>query len=347
MMTAPAGVLAPEAPAPSFDTKRRRTRTTESATAQRASRPLTYAVVLIVAAAAVAAGLLVGRSGKSTRSAAFANSATVGHLQLRYPSNWQLAASPPKLPGIAFANPIVLTAARNGAQLAAGEVADAGGPTLLPASFRASVQGGLPAPDPISLGPLEGYRYLSLRVAGVAAPVTLYVIPTSAGVATVACVLATGPASAAPTQCAQIAASLRLLGATPFPLGPSAAYARLLSHTFSSLRADTRAGLAALKSAVTPAGQATAARRVAAAYATAARSLRSATISPSAKDANGAIVTALGRIAHGYSRAATAAAAGATGIFARAGGQIASGSNALSSALRQLAALGYRVGRLG
>jgi hypothetical protein len=297
-----------------------------------------------LAAAAIVAGLLIGRSGTNKSSPTFASSATVGHIQLRYPSSWQLAGSPATLPGITFAEPVGLTATRGRAQLVAGDVANASGPTLLPAAFRARVQGTLPAGAPVALGSVQAYRYTGLHVAGVSGPVTVYAAPTSAGVVTLACWSSGGPVPGLETHCAQIAATLRLLAATAFPLGPSPAYAKLISQTFSTLNARTRAPAGRLASATTPSGQASAARSLAQAYRQAAGALANAPISPMVRDANQAIVAALTRVAGGYSAAAGAATSQAAGAFRRAGRQIASGSAALSTAVHRLSGLGYRAG---
>jgi len=303
------------------------------------------AVVVVLAAMAVVAGILVGGSGSGTTSVTLASSATIGHLQLRYPSTWQLGASSPGLPGVSFSDPIVLTPGHGGGtELVAGEVGAATGPTLLPASLRARVKGALPAADPVTFGGLQAYRYTGLDITGLSEPVTLYAVPTSAGVATVACWGAARLTPSFATQCGQVAATLRVLGVSAYPLGPSASYARLLSRTFTRLGSDTTGPLSQLQSAATPSAQAAAARSLAAAYTTAAGSLSAAAVSPLVRGAHDAVVTALKQVAGGYSQAASAASAGSDVAYRSAGAQIAAGSAALSSALSQLAGLGYKVG---
>jgi hypothetical protein len=308
--------------------------------------PAPIALVLVLAAVAVVGGFLVGGSGgtSNTSSVTLGSSATIGHLQLRYPSSWQLGSSAPGVPGVTFTNPIVLTPSRGGAELVAGEVGDATGSTLLPASFRAKLQGSVPAPASVTFGNLQAYRYADLRVSGLDAPVTLYAVPTSAGIATVACWGTVHLTPSFATQCSQVTATLKLLGASSYPLGPYAPYARLLRSTFNTLHSTTTTPLSQLKSATTPSGQSSAASRVATAYAASASALSRAAVSPMVRDAHKALTAALKQISTGYSNAASAAASSSGSAYSRAGQQINSGSAALSSALHQLSQLGYKVG---
>jgi hypothetical protein len=298
------------------------------------------------AAAAVVAGLLVGGSGGTSNTSAvtLGSSATIGHLQLRYPSSWQLGSSAPALPGVSFSDPIVLTPSRGGAELVAGEVGDATGSSLLPASFRSKVQGSLPAATAVTFGGLQAYLYSDLHVSGLSAPVTVYAVPTSAGVATIACWGTVRLTPSFATQCSQVTATLRLLNASSFPVGPSGSYAKLLTNAFKTLNSATSGPLGQLKSATTPSGQSSAASRVASAYAAAASTLGRAAVSPRDRDAHNALVSALKQLSTGYSNAASAAASGSGSAYSRAGKQINAGSAALSNALHQLAGLGYKVG---
>src|SRR5205085_3149863 len=211
-------------------------------------------------------------------------------------------------------------------------------------SLRSRVQGSLPSPVPVSFGGIQAYRYANLHISGLSSPVTLYAVPTSAGVATIACwgTVHLNPSFA--TQCSQVTATLRLIGASAYPLGASASYARKLTNTFNTLRSATNGPLSQLKTATTPSGQSSAASHLASAYSSAASTLSREAVSPRDRDANNAVVAALKQIATGYSHAAAAASSGSNSAYNSAGQQINSGSSALSSALRQLSALGYKVG---
>ena len=129
---------------------------------------------------------------------------------------------------------------------------------------------------------------------------------------TLACWSSDAAAGTFQTDCGQVAATLRLLGATAYPLGPSAAYGHQLSATLDRLRSDTTGPLADLHAASTPAAQAAAARQLAAAYAAAAHSLGGATVSPLLRDAHSAIVGALAQLSGAYTQAAAAAKSGSS-----------------------------------
>ena len=309
--------------------------------AARPSRLGTIGIVAVLGVAAVVVGFLVGNSGSGSNSPSFANSATVSPIQLRYPSGWQVGAALPAVPGISFTTPLVLGRSPGGAGLTAGLVAAAAGPTLLAPTFRARLTGAQPAPTPVRLGSVEAYRYSGLQVAGLPGTVTLYAAPTSAGTVTLACWSSSAAAGTFQTDCGQVAATLRLLGATAYPLGPSAAYGHQLSATLDRLRSDTTGPLADLHAANTPSAQAAAARQLAAAYAAAAHSLDAATVSPLLRVAQSAIVGALARLSGAYAQAAAAAKSGSTTAYNRAGQAVDSASATLSAGLQSLRGLGY------
>jgi hypothetical protein len=294
-----------------------------------------------LAAVAIAAGYLVGHSGSTQTPVAFVNAATLGHLRLRYPAGWQLGAATADVPGITFSSPLVLTPPQANAALTAGEVADAGGSTLLSGSLRASIEGPLPAPQTVRIGALEAYRYDGLRVRRVDGPVTLFAVPTTAGVATVTCWASPRGPRGFQGQCAQIANTLALEGATAYPLGPNPAYAHALSVTFDSLNSAVSGPAAALASAGTPAAQAAAARKLAAAYGRAATELSAAKPPPQDQAVGGALTASLQQLAAAYTAAAGAAAAGDTTAYSHAAKLIDAGSAALDRAFAALTNQGY------
>jgi hypothetical protein len=324
---------------------------------ERARSPLGALVLVALIAAAAIAGYLIGHTRPRSRVAALTNSAAVNHLELRYPSGWELSATPTVVPGMSFDAPLVLTRPRQG-RLSAGTVAAAAGPTLLSRSFRARVSGALPRPQPVRLGAVQAYRYTGVGVRGLSGTLSVYVAPTSAGVATIVCSDPSGGDRAFQTECARIASTLRLIGVRPYPLGPSPDDASLLSATFGRLRASSRGPLAALAGAKTASAQASASQQLAGIYDAAAGQLSGATLSPMVRDAQGAVVAALHRCAGAY-RSAAAAAEGAAAIpdinatslntarakaeaaYGRAAGAVTAASGALSQALRGLSSLGY------
>ncbi len=325
---APAGATAPTA--------------VPSARPQRAATGL-WVGAAVLAAAAIAGGYLVGHGSSSKATVAFTNSATVGHIQLGYPAKWQLGPTLPAVPGMTFTEPLKLGPTPAVAGLSAGEVADGSGPTLLPSSFRSRLDGGVPRGEPVQLGTTAAYRYSGLHVRGLTGSLTVYAAPTTAGVATIACWNSGPSGQAADALCQQVAATLRLIGTSAYALGPDPGYARSVSSAFGRLSTAAAGGLAALRTAGTPAAQAKASGRVAAAYSAAASELAKATVPPAERDAQAAILAALHGVADGYSHAAAAAAASNGGAYTRAGNQISTASAQLTKALRGLAALGYKV----
>jgi hypothetical protein len=301
-------------------------------------------VALAAAVLAAAVGFLLGGSSGSSGEA-FSDSASAGSIELSFPAGWQRLASAPTIPGLALSQSLALAqgGGATGAstqRLVAGGVG-ASGPSLLPGAFATALNGALPRPEPVRLGTLQAYRYSGLSLRGLAGSLTLYAVPTSSGVATIACL---SPSAAAPAaQCAQIAATLKLNGATAFGLGPSAQYASALGRTLATLHSAVDPGTARLRAASSASAQAAAAAQLAAAYGSASRALGRLSVSPAVQSVNASIAGSLAALGRDYAALATAARAGDEAAYARAqhaiGGDRARAANALA-ALRQA---GYSV----
>jgi hypothetical protein len=298
-----------------------------------------FALIAVLAAAAIAAGFLVGRSGR-TEKAPPLSSATAGQMQLRYPARWDLAAKPAPVPGLTFTSPVTLSTP--GGTVTAGIVRDASGPTLLSRAFADRLEASTPPPDRVLLGDIEAYRYTDLAVKGAEGPVTLYAAPTAAGVATIACTPSSADKTFA-TRCGNIAATLRLVGTRALGFAPSRPFAQLLSTTFGQLKGAIEVAAPRLRAAKTPRAQAAAASDLARAYATAATKLRTATVSPLVRDAQRDAVAALDLLAGGYRDAARAATGQKEGAYKRTGSEIRRAGAALDAAVRGLSKLGFRV----
>ncbi len=303
--------------------------------------PMLAAAGLLLVVAAVA-GVLVGGAGASGPAApAFTSSASVGPLELAFPAGWQRLQTPPQIPGLSFANPLVLAPpAPPGARLDAGTLA-ATGPTLLPAAFLALLPAPPPSGAPVRIGSLEALRYSGLQPRGLAGPLTVYAIPTNQGVLILACAAGV-PASGFPAACDRVAATAKLVGASAFPLGPSPVFAGQLKAALARLSAARRPAEAHLVGAGTAAAQAAADRELAAAYARAAREVTAAAAAnPLVTAGAGQIAAALTAIARAYQSSASAAAANDQAAYAAAGRALAAAGPAAGRAITGLRALGY------
>ncbi len=259
---------------------------------------------------------------------------------------------------MSFDAPLVLSRPGREGRLVAGTVSGALGPSLLSQSFRSQVTGDLPRPDTVQLGTTAAYRYSDISVRGESGKLNVYAAPTTAGVATIACEAPAAPDRSFDADCARIAATLRLIGVSTYPLGASPAFASLLSTNFDRLRSDIRDPEAALAAARTASTQAAAAQQLSAAYGAAADRLSGATVPPFATGQRDTIVAALRQCASAYTAAASAARteaavpgvnatsyniqrARAAAAYRGAQKAVGTAAGALSQALRGLSALGY------
>jgi serine/threonine protein kinase len=295
-----------------------------------------YLPVLILAAVlALVAGLLLGGSSGSS-STAFTHSASAGYLELSFPPSWQRVGSDFTVPGLTFSQPLALSTSSSGQRLLAGEVGTSG-PSLLPATFK----GTLTHPEPVRLGAYEAYRNTGISVHGLASPLTLYTVPTTGGVVMIACLGSTAAASG--SQCAQIAATLKLNGTTAFGLAPSPRYANSLGSTFGTLNSAVNKGTARLRAASSATAQAAAAAQLAAAYTTASRALAKLSVSPAVQSINANLAASLAALSRDYAALAAAARAGNEAAYAHAQHAIGSDGTHTTSALAALRQAGYTV----
>jgi hypothetical protein len=304
--------------------------------------PLAGLAVALMAVAATL-GFVAGGSGSEEGEQEFTSSASSGALALSFPDGWRRASDTPRVPGMRFASPIALAPAAGEGRLVAGSVRGSG-PTLLPPGFRARLPQPPSPDDPVRLGQVDALRHEGLSPRGLDGTATVYAAPTTQDVATVACI-APPPAEEFLAECEQVAATLELSGARAFPLGPSSAYARLLSTTTRQLDRARAAGTRRLRAAGSADAQASAAASLARAYGAAARRLRAAEVSPREQAANARIVAALASIGAAYGRAASAARNGDSGAYEAASDDVIRGGRRLRGAVSGLSELGYSVAR--
>jgi len=166
-------------------------------------------------------------------------------------------------------------------------------------------------------------------------------VPTTAGVAAVACVPPTAGAGGFARHCASVADTLRIRGARAYPVGPSHDYANALDYALSQLQQRARTHAAGLESAATPAARAQAMQTLAGDYDSAARSLERLDLSPADQAANGRLVAALSRTSRAYRQAAEAAGRGDAAAVKTGRTRIDGGETAIDGALASLEAVGY------
>ena len=311
--------------------------------ARPASRGLLLAAAGVLVVAAVA-GFVIGSSGSdgSASEADFANSASAGAIALSFPAAWERVSEHPDIPGMALSDQMTLAPREEGeGSLTAGSTTRVG-PTLLPRGLERRLRGDAEG-EPVRIGDLEAYRYEGLKPRGTSGVLTLYVVPTSGGVATTACRAESAAATDFLSRCEEVAATLELSGVEPLPLGPSEEYASALGAALRKLDGARRSQGAKLRRADTPPDQAEAAEALSRAYGTAARTLADAPTGPAERGTNTAIVASLGRLRQEYARLAVAAEASDGDAYGSASNAIEKAEQRLARSLRALERLGYEV----
>jgi hypothetical protein len=295
-------------------------------------------VAAVVAIAAAIVGFLAGGSGGGGSDVPENNSsASSGPVALTFPNTWQQGGGPAPIPGYKFENAISLEpkAGTAGGSLSAGTV-NANTPTLLPEAFLSALGGAPPKADAVQLGDLQAYRYKDLQPKGYPNQLNIYAVPTTAGVVTVACSSAGAQAPTFENDCERVASTLTLSGdAKAFPLGVPKAYVDGLNAALEKLQTQRKAALSKLKSAKTPAAQASASRQAAAAYAGAIKS-HPKSVPPQVAQADAKILAALRDGQKGYTTMAAGAAADNKSRYRQGTSQVKKADAALEKALKQL-----------
>ncbi len=164
-----------------------------------------------------------------------------GSLEITFPNTWRRTSQPPAIPGLELRNPIALNERGRPSSdgLGAG-VTDATGPALLPPSFLSTLDEAPPRDDAVKLGQIEAYRYEDLKPEGFDGRLTLYVAPTTDGVATVACTAAGNGAAEFLPACEEVATGLQLVNGEAFALGADEDYLAQLDNTMDGLNSAAR-----------------------------------------------------------------------------------------------------------
>jgi hypothetical protein len=289
------------------------------------------AVVLVALVTAVAGATTLG-GGRDPRPARRAAAVTVGNGQvaLTAPAGWR-EARPRSTAPLPVVDPV--TIARGGDVVTAGVMTGetAANVSLLPPGLLRGAE--IPPRSRVVLRAqgIEAWRYRDLRPDGSGRPLTVYVVPTTAGVAAVACAGGGGLIR----ECESIASTLRTRGGRLYALGPSPEYADALDRILDRLERRARVRGAG-------AGTPTGLQAMADEYRGAARSLARLELSPADHTANRRLVTALEETSRAYRDAAAAVGRGDAGETIQP--RIDEGQTAIDGALAGLGAAGYRIG---
>jgi serine/threonine protein kinase len=267
-------------------------------------------------------------------------SANTAGLSLKVPSGWSAPAKPPAVPGLASATSL---AGPSGGTVEFGEADDSAANSALLAQDLISANGEVPKRTSVDLGGgVQAYRYANVKIGG-DRTATIFAVPTSAGVATLACVPAKGAEDAFAPTCDAVATTFRTSDGKPFPVGPSTAYADQLSSTLSKLDKQRSSAAGALKSAKTRQAQAAATGRLATAYAGAAQGLSGLQLSPADVLANTQLVSALKATGAAYKQAAKEARSKDRAGFKREGDKAVAAQREVAKNLALLKQAGYDV----
>lgn len=334
-----AATILPDAipePEPAAPEPREETPARERGEASKRSRILLAAATVAAIAGGAAAALATGGAEPAAEASATPSTPITGEqVGFQVPSGWSRGAVPQpsglKLNGVVSAAPA--SGAENG--VVAGEVdatTDAG---LLPPG---AIQGDRPTPEPVRLTPtVQALRYDDLTLRGANGPVTLFAIPTSNGTVALSCAGETDSET-----CGAIATTIALPNADPLPLGASEYQAKALATALNGLREDATAPAAALRSAKTRGGQGSAARRLGAAYRTAADAVDKINAGWGDVEIE-QLEAALRQTATAWSALGQAASSGDAAGYARAKAAVARGDRAIRAARTSLADAGYTV----
>jgi hypothetical protein len=288
-------------------------------------------------------------ASREDRSPQASHAAHGGDVALRVPPGWHSRGGRASIGGLGVEKPISLRSGAGAGPSLAGMTATAGmsaaeGPELLAATYSSQPHANRRRRVPVALGALQGYRYAGLTAPGSGEPVTVFVAPTTRGVATLACRMpiasAAGRRSGA-ELCNRIASTLRLRRGKRFPLGPSPAFSRALRKRIGRLVDHRGLALKEMRTATTAGDQAAAAADLSVAFDKAATGLGAVRVSPESAPGKRAVVQALRSGAAAYGELADAAENEDAAAYAPAARLANEAEGALSASLHALARLGY------
>jgi serine/threonine protein kinase len=342
-----AETIMPEPPTRKLETDRPERPRRRMSTAMRAG---VLGVALLFALAAALGGRSSGPGGSNAANVVEPTSTVTNpDLALRVPPGWSRLRRPPDL-GLPLSHATaVAPRSRSGPVVVFGVAKGrrASNGALLPARFLSSTgqsTAAVPRRSAVRLPDqnLEAWRYPGLRPIGNNRQLTVFTVPTSGGVATVACALPPAAAAAFAGQCDAIAGTLQLRRGRAYPIGPSDTYASALNATIGDLQQRSKSAEETIAGSQTLDGQAAGAQAIAEAYESAATQLAALDLSPADSGANARLVRALRGAASAYRRAAAAASAGDPDAYRAASGAVPGAKLEVNSALAGVRAAGYK-----
>jgi predicted Ser/Thr protein kinase len=304
-------------------------------------RPLPARALTIVALILFVLGLGAGALSKGTARQE-GHRVRSGSLEVAVPNGWvQERGVVARFPHLQLADPLTLVpASGRGKEAALVGMSLTRGKTLLPFSLRPYASH--PRARAFSLGSLQALRYDRLGPRPQTEPWTVIVSPTSIGVATIAC----RPGflrDASRRTCEKLAASLKLLDGTGYPVGPSPRFAAMLRRQFGELEREMRRLNRRLMAARGSGAQAAVAAAMADVPRRCARTLAAVSVSPRDADRLAGLVTALHFIRDAYKSLAAAFRAENRDAYSTAISEIGLAESILYNRIHYLTGLGYRV----
>ena len=193
---------------------------------------------------------------------------TAGPARLRVSSDWERAARPPAVPGLAGAP--AFTPYDGLATTVSVALLPADDPALVPAALVKAAEGGLPKPEKARVVGLEARAYRGIRTGD--SVLDVYAIPTTRGVLTLVCTARNG-GTEAPTWCLNGLDQITVDGAQPIAPKAGTAFDLRAPETLKGLDEARVRERTALRRSKGPVGQERAARTLWKAYGDAAAEL--------------------------------------------------------------------------
>jgi serine/threonine protein kinase len=298
--------------------------------------PIRSLLVALVLLATLGGGFLGHLLGAGDAQPSFTRPVESPSLSLTSPHNWR-PAHPGRIAGLHLEDPVGLRGP-DGTILTAGMTA-ASGRLLLPRAFLRTLPAQPRQTQAVKLRAGDAYRYPRLATSPIG-PADLYVLPTSAGVATVAC---RGASAGGRRLCSQIAATLEVRRGGTYPLGASVAYGKALNRVLATLQRRRGRGYDKLADARTANAQEAAARSLFEAFDETSWRLAEVPVTPQSAEGNEAVIEALRRAAAAYDMLAEAARWTSTAAYDEARDLIRRREKAVRASVRRLRRLGYTV----